>query len=164
MFLSHTSRITSTTAIFPACTWFTLTFCYCHRQPNAKHDWTHLTKSILLFMAAQWRSVTFSLSGCRTSKPASTNSLQRSKMPYLRERERDRRGIKVSSHTKTPANTDKHKVKYIKPRQTDKIHVQKNWQLQTDTDTQTQTRHPHCGRAWRWLSLSGYFEPQIKTK
>lgn len=43
-----------------------------------------------------------------------------------RERERDRRGIKVSSHTKTPASTDKHKVKYIKPRQTDKIHAQKN--------------------------------------
>lgn len=53
---------------------------------NTWSELTHLTKSILLLMAAQWRSVTFSLSGCRTSKPASTNSLQRSKMPYLRQR------------------------------------------------------------------------------
>lgn len=68
--------------------------CYCifpDRQSLAStlsraQNWTHLTKSILLLMAAQWRSVTFSLSGCRTSKPASTNSLQRSKMPYLRKR------------------------------------------------------------------------------
>lgn len=56
--------------------------------PPAPHrnEMTHLTKSILLLMAAQWRRVTFSLSGCRTSKPASTNSLQRSKMPYLRRK------------------------------------------------------------------------------
>lgn len=67
-------------------------FCLWQQWLYTKHAWTHLTKSILLLIAAQWRSVTFSLSGCRTSKPASTNSLQRSKMPYLRIR-----GVKLNT-------------------------------------------------------------------
>lgn len=44
---------------------------------------THLTSSSRLLMAAQCSSVTFSLSGCRTSWPASTSSLQRSRTPNL---------------------------------------------------------------------------------
>lgn len=76
--------------------------CYCQHQFYTKHAWTHLTKSILLLMAAQWRSVTFSLSGCRTSKPASTNSLQRSKMPYLGMSDGE---VLKSPHTQTQINT-----------------------------------------------------------
>lgn len=60
-------------------------------------------------MAAQWRRVTFSLSGCRTSKPASTNSLQRSNMPYLRKRGRGglkapHRQIRVQTQINTGLN------------------------------------------------------------
>lgn len=52
---------------------------YFHRVSRA-----YLTSSCLLFIAAQWRRVTFSLSGCRTSYPASTSSLHRSNIPYLK--------------------------------------------------------------------------------
>lgn len=55
------------------------------KKDQGKADFRHsyLTSSKRLLMAAQWSSVTFSLSGCLTSYPASTSSLQRSRIPNL---------------------------------------------------------------------------------
>lgn len=99
-------------------------------------------------MAAQWRSVTFSLSGCRTSKPASTNSLQRSKMPYLWMSDGE-------AWKSTETNT--HWLR-SKPGHRDKMH--------TDAETdkwkrKTRTRRPH--RRYLAPSLKQILQASIKA-
>lgn len=62
---------------------------------------SYLMRSDLLLMAAQCSRVTFSLSGCLTSWPASTSSLHRSNAPNLRNNKRSNGAYQLISTPNT---------------------------------------------------------------